>query len=365
MILLDYNYWFGVSAAAYLVTCWLFAAVRWFHTCRAPKERHAYIWPDRRLQVIFFLMATCLLPYVLNPQSPSAWTLWKSYFPGTYYFYCGALLFCFFGSIKQWNRWKNASWVAGIITAIAMAPLVLDAWIPDGMMTRHAAHLWSYVVVAVSIVMLSYCILAMRQVLKWNRAARDENYSNPDDFPSDYAHIVWHMPVSLTLLVWPAYILDSPGIMAVINILLSAFNVLLLIIALPPWRRTTLMADGDTAEQEEEEDEDDWHDEQAEERARKIADEIETFVNKGKGYLDPHLRIDHVVEHCSYSRTYVSHVFKTRFGGFSRYVNTLRLAHYDQYMAQHPNATKETAAQESGFSSYIAYYKVKDRLERG
>lgn len=76
------------------------------------------------------------------------------------------------------------------------------------------------------------------------------------------------------------------------------------------------------------------------------------------------MRIDNVVEHCSYSRTYVSHVFKTHFGGFSRYVNTLRLKHYDQYMAQHPNATKEAAAQESGFISYVAYYKVKDRLER-
>ena len=363
MILLDSNYWFGVSAAAYLVTCWMFAAVRWFHTCRAPKEQHAYIWPDRRLQVVFYLIATSLLPYVLNPQSQTAWTLWKSYFPGTYFFYCGALLFCFFGSVKQWNRWRNTNWVAAIITIFVMAPLVLDAWIPDGMMTHHAAQMWSYVVVAASIGMMGYCILAMWQVAQWTKEARDENYSNPDDYPSDYASHVWHMPVGLSLLVWPAYILDSPHIMAVINILLSAFNVLLLIIALPPWRRTTLMAEEDTAEQEEEED--DWRDEQAEERARKIADEIETFVNKGKGYLDPHLRIDHVVEHCSYSRTYVSHVFKTRFGGFSRYVNTLRLAHYDVYMTQHPNATKETAAQESGFSSYIAYYKVKDRLERG
>jgi hypothetical protein len=45
-------------------------------------------------------------------------------------------------------------------------------------------------------------------------------------------------------------------------------------------------------------------------------------------------------------------------------VNTLRLEYYDRYLAQHPGATKDTAAQESGFISYIAYYKVKERLER-
>jgi AraC-like DNA-binding protein len=100
------------------------------------------------------------------------------------------------------------------------------------------------------------------------------------------------------------------------------------------------------------------------ERAKKISEEIERFVKKGKGFLDPHLKIDNVVDHCSYSRTYVSHVFKTRYGGFSRYVNTLRLEYYDRYLAQHPSVTKDTAAQESGFISYIAYYKVKERLER-
>ena len=123
MMCTDNFYWYGVSAAAYLVTCWVFAGVRWFHTCRAPKERHSYIWPDRKMQVFFYLLGTCLLPYVLNPGSESAWMLWKSYFPCTYYFYCGALLFCFFGSVKQWNRWKRVSAIAGAITMVAMVPL--------------------------------------------------------------------------------------------------------------------------------------------------------------------------------------------------------------------------------------------------
>ena len=108
-------YFYGLAALMYLTTCWTFAAVRWFHTCRAPKERHKYIWPDRKLQCLIYLCATILLPYIINPASPSAWMLEKSYFPACYYFYCGVLLLCFFGTVKQWNQWKSVSWTAALI----------------------------------------------------------------------------------------------------------------------------------------------------------------------------------------------------------------------------------------------------------
>ncbi|MBR3481125.1 MAG: hypothetical protein IKH32_10620 [Prevotella sp.] len=68
----------------YLTTCWTFAAVRWWHTCSQPKERHRYIWPDRNMQCLLYMCATVLLPYVIDPTSPSAWLLQKSYFPATY-----------------------------------------------------------------------------------------------------------------------------------------------------------------------------------------------------------------------------------------------------------------------------------------
>ena len=360
MIQSDNIYWYGVSATVYIVTCWVFAVVRWFHTCRAPKERRAYIWPDRKLQVIIFSMATILLPYVLNPASPTAWNLWKSYFPGTNYFYSGALLFCYFGSVKQWNRWRTATWIAAILTILIMAPLILDAWIPGGMMKPNGVRLWSYVFVVVSMGLMGYSGLAMWQVRRWMRRSRDENYSNPDDFPSDYARYVWHMPVALTPFVWTAYILDSPDVMAVLNILLAIFNVVLLLIVMPPWRRKAFVAEAEDAEGPEKVDAD--HSELADARSRRIAEEIEAYVKEGQAFLNPHLKIDQVVEHCSYSRTYVSHVFKAHFGGFSHYVNKLRLDYYDCYMEQHPSATKDAAAQESGFTGYTAYYKVKDRF---
>lgn len=359
MMCTDNFYWYGVSAAVYIATCWIFAVVRWFHTCRVPRERQSYIWPDRKMQITVYLLATCLLPYVLNPKSESAWLLWKSYFPCTYYFYCGALLFCFFGSVKQWNEWKKVSIAAGIITLLAMMPLVLDAWIPGGILNNNMTNIWEKVIVAVSILMMTYAGMAMYQIRKWMKETRDQNYSNPEDFPSEYAHRVWAAPALFTPWLWVGYITDSPNVMIGANLVLAAMNIILLINVMPAWRRVVILSLPDEDETHEDE-----HEDQAEERTTKIAGEIVQFVEKDKGYMDAHLKLEHVVEHCSYGRSYVSKVLSERFGGFSDYVNTLRLKQYDAYMKENPLATTEAAAEASGFTSYLAYYRAKERLEK-
>ena len=71
----------------------------------------------------------------------------------------------------------------------------------------------------------------------------------------------------------------------------------------------------------------------AEERTNRIAAEIEQFLNTEAAYLDPHLKLEQVVERCSFSRKYVIKVFIDRFGGFADYVNGLRIAYFERYRA--------------------------------
>lgn len=354
-------YFYGLAALMYLTTCWTFSAVRWFHTCRAPKKRHQYIWPDRKLQCIIYLCATILLPYVINPASPSAWMLEKSYFPACYYFYCGVLLLCFFGSVKQWNRWKSVSWAAALIVVATMLVPVLDACLPSGILNAHGLRLWNYVVLTESIVMMAYAGLAMWQVKQWMDEARDQNYSNPDDFPADYARRVWLAPVLFTPLLWPAYIWDSPLLMAIENVLLAASNILLLLNVMPVWRRKAILS---STEAYIADSRDSQTDDSHEELIAQTAIEIDAYVREGRAYLDSHLKIDDVVEHCQLGRSYVSLTFSRRYGSFAAYVNSLRLAHYEQYLTDHPAETKEAAALASGFSSYMACYRAQQKQER-
>ena len=355
------QYYYGLAALMYVTTCWMFAVVRWFHTCRAPKERRPYIWPDRKLQCLLYSCATVLLPYVANPTDAAAWNLLKSYYPATYYFYCGVLLLCFFGSVKQWSQWKTVSWAAAIMVIGTMLVPVLNAWLPTGILSADGLRIWQYVVLVESIVMVVYVVLAMWQVKHWMNEARDANYSNPDDFPADYASRVWLFPVFLTPLIWPAYIFDSPRLMAIQNVLLAVSNVWLLITVMPVWRRKTILA---LPESDHLLENNDQTDADREEIIVQTAKEIEAYVRDQQAYLNPHLKIDDVVENCHYSRTNVSLTFQRRFGSFANYVNSLRLSYYDQYVEEHPSETKESAALAAGFSSYTAYYRAKQKMKR-
>lgn len=344
-------YYYGVAAMLYLTTCWSFAAVRWFHTCRVPKKNRPYIWPDRKLQVLCYLCSVVLLPYVINPTNQAAWTLTRYYYPATYYFYCGMLLLCFFGTVKQWSRWKSISWVAAIVAIATMLIPILNAWLPLPILNSEGLMVWKYVVMVESALMCVYVGMAMWQVRRWLDEARDANYSNPDDFPTDYAHSVLYFPIYLTPLIWPAYLMDSPRLMAIQHVLLAISNIVLLINVMPVWRRKNFLSSTEMDHKPHEEN-------GLEERIEQTALEIEAYVKGKQAYLDCHLKIDDVVVNCHSGRTYVSLTFQRHFGSFANYVNSLRLAHYEQYVIEHPNETKESAAIASGFSSYNAYYRA-------
>lgn len=352
-------YYYGLAAMLYLTTCWAFAIIRFFHTCREPKEHRSYIWPDRRLQVMCYLCATILLPYVINPTDKSAWILMKSYFPATYFFYCGMLLLCFFGTVKQWGRWKTVSWIAGIVVIIAMLPPTLNAWLPFQFISDEGMRFWQILITVASVTMMAFSGLAIWQVWNWIREARDANYSNPEDFPVDYARRVWLMPVVLTFLVWPAYLLDSPLWMAIMHVLLAIFNMVLLNTVLPAWRRAIMVPSAVDNDSEELDVQQEAF--EIEERTRLIAEEIDRYVVGLQAFLDPHLKIDDVVAHTSYSRTYVSQTFQRCYGSFAAYVNGQRLAYYEQYVVDHPDETMESAALASGFPSYNVYYRTKHK----
>lgn len=349
-------YFYGIAATVFMVSCWSFAAIRWLHTCDAPKHRWSYVWPDRKLQVLLELLSTALLPYIFDPTSPSAWLMEKCWLPTCGYLYIAVILLCFFGRVQLWNRWHSVSIVASGIVILTMLPIVVNAWMGGTLIPQQYYLIIIAIVTVVSFLMMSFAFMAMWQVGHWMKETRDNIYSNPTDFPLPLAQRVWFAPLIFTPLYWPAFIFDSPLAMAIQNLLMGFMNIALLIIVLPAWRRKIIIPDGDEPEP------DNSRDDLPPERIETIAQRIEDFVSKRQGYLDEHLRIENVVTECGYNRNYISRVFKERYGGFYTYVNKLRLEHFEQFIRQHPEVTKEAAAHASGFSSYQAYYRAKERL---
>lgn len=99
-------------------------------------------------------------------------------------------------------------------------------------------------------------------------------------------------------------------------------------------------------------------------KAKSIAAAIRRVVEEEQVFLDPHLTVQDVATRCGFNRTYVAGIFKSEFGGFFRYVNTLRLRYADEYQAAHPTASVAELADAAGFGSRQSYYKVKKELEQ-
>ena len=73
-------YFYGLAAAAYVITCLVVASVRWFHMCRPYDRNPRYYYPGRRAATLIYLSALFIVPYVIYPDSHLAWLLVRAYF---------------------------------------------------------------------------------------------------------------------------------------------------------------------------------------------------------------------------------------------------------------------------------------------
>ena len=372
---------YSIACTAYVVTCLMFAAVRWFHVCPGAKENKSYYHPDRKLLTLFSTVPIILLPYVLNPASHASWLLVKGYYPLTHFFYCAVLLFNYFGKVRQWRRWLSSGIAASVLVSIAAALLLAVSLMPECKINEAWEHTLNSIIIAVGLLMTIYCGAAIWQVWQWIREYSTDNFSNIDDFPLPYARGVIVIPIIHALLIWPMVLLDSPKWLATMQLLLAVFNIFFLISVLPSKRKGNpleqMIEDNREADNEEVLEQTlptEEHPEIIEQRPKerqmdipeqtrqKIADGIEKALVRQRLYLNPNLRLKEVVDVCGYSQAYVSRVLREQYGGFFDYVNILRCRHVDEYIARHPEVTKEEAIIKSGFKDRQNYYRIKKHL---
>lgn len=372
---------YSIACTAYVVTCLMFAAVRWFHVCPGAKENKSYYHPDRKLLTLFYAVPIILLPYVLNPASHASWLLVKGYYPLTHFFYCAVLLFNYFGKVRQWRRWLSSGIAASVLVSIAAALLLAVSLMPECKINEAWEHTLNSIIIAVGLLMTIYCGVAIWQVWQWIHEYSTDNFSNIDDFPLPYARGVIVIPIIHALLIWPMVLLDSPKWLATMQLLLAVFNIFFLISALPSKRKGNpleqMIEDNREADNEEVLEQTlptEEHPEMTEQRSKerqmdipeqtrqKIADGIEKALVRQRLYLNPNLRLKEVVDVCGYSQAYVSRVLREQYGGFFDYVNILRCRHVDEYITRHPEVTKEEAIIKSGFKDRQNYYRIKKHL---
>lgn len=199
--------------------------------------------------------------------------------------------------------------------------------------------------------MTGFCILAMYVVLRRARKMDVDNDSNQEDFPVSSARKMVGLMAITMLLLWITALSDSRAMMAALNMVLSLMSVLLLLSALHPYWHRVPKKPGHTPVRT-----------LSDAKTQTLAAAIRRVVEEEEAFLDSHLTMQDVATRVGTSRTYIASVFKTEFGGFLPYVNTLRLQYSEKYRQDHPKASIAEIASESGFGSRQTYYTVKAKL---
>ena len=365
------SYLCGMAASVFVAVSLTIAAVRWFHLCRPYDRKPKYYYPGRPFVIAIFLNALVLLPYALHPDSPDAWFLARVYFLPVTIFHFTILLFSYFGNVMQWKKWRLPTLIFGFPVVFSMlAALGMAVW-PGGQVEQMAPALTWTLLYVMGVITTGICIAAMLVVLAWARRFDADDFSNPADFPVTTARR-WTLLVLVNLILcWTGALAASPGLMAVIMLLLAASSVLFIITALHPHRSQPVEEPEEEAAAPVGEPEDETAapvEATAPKRAAsgrkraEILSAIRFVVEEQKAYLDAHLTIQDVADRCGYSRSTLSGLFKAELGGFFNYVNRLRVQHVESYLQEHPSATLQEAVLESGFNSRQAYYAVKAKV---
>ena len=361
-------YFYGLAAAAYVITSLVIASVRWFHMCRPYDRNPRYYYPGRRAATLIYLSALLIVPYVLRPDSHLSWLLVKAYFLPVDLYFLAILLLSYFGGVKQWKKWRFPIVSLGVIAGLSL--LAALAWTVSGS-NKEASDIIEYFILGIGVIITSVCLWAARVVMRWAREADDEDYSNPEDFPVNFARKTVIMLYITMILLWITAISGSKTVMAVLHLFMSVASVLLLISALHPHRH------GSPVEEENQDykpgksrKKDNIQVKKtayysrniADDKVQEIIDAIRVVVEQREAFLEPHLTMQDVADRTGYNRTYVAAVFKNHLGGFFTYVNTLRLDYADQYRKKHPKASVVEISNESGFNSRTTYYTVQAKI---
>ena len=361
MMISTLTYFHGIVAGMYMMACLVIAVVRWFHMCKPCDRNPDYFYPGRKAVTIIYLTSLFLIPYILFPETNGTWLLVKAYFLPMLLYFLAILLFSYFGSVMHWRKWRKPTLLLGAVAMLALfcGPVI-------GLLGRggdlDAVKLGNYIILGLGVFMTGFCLFAVRVVRRWVARIDVEEYSNPEDFPVNFARKMVRLLMLAVALLWVAALSDNRTVMAILQMLLAGGSVGMLISALHPHRNGAPEEEEEAAREAASPQVYSYHLSRA--KTRSIADAIRRVVEEDQAFLDPHLSMQDVATRCGFNRTYVAGIFKTEFGGFFHYVNVLRLKYADDYRTAHPASSISELADAAGFGSRQTYYKVKKALEQ-
>jgi AraC-like DNA-binding protein len=353
------EHYLSVSVAVYVTVCLVVAILRWRHKCEPYASHIDYYYPGWRTVVFSFLSIVNLIPVIFMPGDTDSVLLLRMVLLLSSPFLCAVLIFSYFGKVLKVKWWRKPIIALSFTYVVMTGTALVLAIVPGTQLQGTFLKGFFFLGGTLALIYLVCFIQALRMILKVIRRFSDENYSNPDDFPKQYAESVLIIAVLHLVMSWSTTINGAPWALTFGLIVLSVLSVFFLIGILSP-HRAVEVAQLETEVLAPREEVTTLPRERVEEMLQRIREQVE-----GKEtFLDSHLSLMGLSQNCGINRTYLSNILSEYEGGFFAYINRCRLTYADNYRAEHPQADVDEIALNSGFNSRQSYYNAKKRLAK-
>ena len=352
---------FSISLAVYVAVSVVVGVVRWGHKC-APYDKHLeYYYPGWRTLALSALSNVFLFPAVFLPGETDAVLQIRMTLILSSPFLCSALIFSYFGRVLKVFWWRGPIYVLAATYSTMTSIALVCTLMPGTQMQGSFLH-WYFITGGIlAVIYLLGLALALRMIIRQLGRFSGESFSNPDDFPEQYAKSLIYIPFLHLVMSWSTTFNGSIPALCLGLFMLSVILVVILLGALSPHRaveterlETELSADREETPVEAEG--------LSPERKEEILRLIRRRVEEEQAYLDSHLTLGKLAQDCGCNRTYVSSVLNERLGGFFNYVNRCRLQYSEVFRQENPTADVDEVAMACGFNSRQSYYNARKRL---
>ena len=359
----------SVMLAAYVTVCLMVAVMRWGHKCQPYAAHIDYYYPGWRNVVFCFLSNITLIPAIFMPGETDALLQLRMILILSSPCLCAILIFSYFGQVLKVSWWRKPIYALTISYGIMSALSLTWTLMPGTQLQGRFLNWFFYVGSTLALVYLIVFIQALLMIAGALRRFSEENYSNPDDFPKQYAENVLIIAVLHLIMSWSTTFNGAYWALSFGLLILCVLTVIFLLGILSPHRAVEVdQLEAEAGAGAEPVAEAALPQEEGElltrERKEELLQRIRYQVEQQEAFLDSHLTLAGLSRSCGINRTYISMVLTEYMGGFFSYVNRCRLAYAGNYRTEHPEADVDEVALSSGFNSRQSYYNARKRLEK-
>lgn len=358
--------YYFIACYTHILTAFI-SALMYTHMCPPYRNFEYYFYPARKVMIaILCLMGLFELPYLLDMESPEA-TYYAAMFGILFYPPASSLgmeRYFFFRPFRStYVLWLIVP--SGLLILLALANVWCNGWLLSGYKTGFSIA--CYLVYAVQMALLMRTIRHMQRKLK---KMQEMQYSNPEDFPVQFAQRWLLVP-----LVWGAFILyvsinGEHDVLMVRDTIISVLCIALISTALYPHR--THFPDKekeDTLSQS-------IHEEMEKEMQMEVSNEPKDYklnetqrmeleesivcvVHEQELFKKANLKLGDITSLVKTNESYASEaISRGKYGSFYNLVNYMRVEYCKEQLRITPNMKQDDLALQAGFNSRTTFWRA-------